>query len=84
MEVEDCKREFMLHSEIFIRILQRFRDHRAFHISSIYKEILKVAVSSCDDRFSKITCDPQAGLFIIDLKQICRNIPSVQIVNDIF
>ena len=44
----------------------------------------KVPVSSCDHRFSEISCDAQSAFFIINFQKICSHIASVYIINNVF
>ena len=84
VKMEYCKRKFMLHCKIPVCIFQRLRDHRTFYITPVYKKVLKVTVSSCDHRFSQISCDPQAPFFIVYIQKISRHIAAIYIIYYVF
>ena len=83
MEMEHRKRKFVLHDKIPVGILQRFGDHGALHISSVYEEVLEITVAPGDDRFSEITADLEPALLKFHFQQIGGHISSVDIVDHV-
>ena len=84
VEVKHRKWKLMLHRKILISILQRLGYHGTLYISAVHEKVFKITISSCNDRFSQISCDVQSAFFIIHLKKVCRDIPAVNIIDHVF
>ena len=82
-KVQCRERIFMLHHKCLIGILDCLCDDLAFYISSINKIVFKIAVASGDHRLSDKSLQPAKCSFCFYRKQIGRNIPSINTINNI-
>ena len=82
-EMQRRERIFMLHHKSPIAFLDTPGNHIAFDVSSIDKIILKAPVSPGDHRLSDKACDPYRTLDRVDLRQIGRDLPPIDMVNHI-
>ena len=80
---QHCKRIFVLHHKSPVSIFQCFCNQSAFDISSVDKITFKIPVASCNNRLSDKTIHRKSLIFRVNFQQICRNISSINVVNDI-
>ena len=83
LKMQDCERVFVLHHKIFIGIFNGFGDDRAPDIPAIDKIVFVIPVSSGNDRFPDITGQRSKSCLPMDLQQICRDLSSIDPINDI-
>ena len=77
------KRITVTHHKRLVSILDRPGDDRALHITSIDKVILVISVSPGNHRLSDKAANPDIPIIRLRCHQICRDIPSVNAVNNI-
>ena len=74
----------MNHGKGFISIFDGLGDDRALNISSVNEIIFIGPVSTADDGLSDKARHMDAVFFGIDRKQSCRNLPSVNMIKNVF
>ena len=74
----------MLHGKIFVSIFNRFCENAVPYITPVDKIIFKITVSTVNHWLSQISGQPYTIFFKFQRDQIVRNLPSVNVVNDIF
>ena len=84
LEVQHRKRILMQHHKVFVRILNTFWDQTAFDIAPVDEIIFKIPVSAGDHRFSDKTMDSYLFISAMDFHKRSRDIPSVNMVDDLF
>ena len=77
------KRVLMLHHEGPIALFDAPGDHITLNISSIDKIVLKSSVSPGHRRFPNKARNPHRPLLCVDLRQIGRDLPAIDMVNHI-
>ena len=77
------KRVLMLHHEGPIALFDAPGDHITLNISSIDKIVLKASVSPGHRRFPDKARNPHRPLLCVDLRQIGRDLPAIDMVNHI-